>query len=172
MPSHILHVKIPPSGKYMPSHILHVISKIPPSLANTCQVTSYTSKSHPLWQVHASVTSYTSYQNPTLSGKYMQRHILHVISRSHPLWQVHAKSHLTRHIKYPNLSGKYMQLSHHMQPLTTTALQIDDMRPHREKTWKNQLIRSTHRWPKRRSRSMVSYIWRMNHSLRVMVYEA
>ena len=40
-------------------------------------------------------TSYTSYQNPTPSGKHMQSHILHVISKSHPLWQVHAKSHLT-----------------------------------------------------------------------------
>ena len=139
MPSHILHVKIPPSlASTCKCHILHVISKshplwqvhakthltrhikIPPSLASTCQVTSYTSKSHPLWQVHASVTSYTSYQKshpllastckvtsytshqyPTLSGKYMPSHILHVISRSHPLWQVHAKSHLTRHINIP-----------------------------------------------------------------------
>ena len=39
-----------------------------------------------------------AYQNPTPSGKYMQSHILHVISTSHPLWQVHAQSHLTRHI--------------------------------------------------------------------------
>ena len=77
------------------------------------------SKSHPLWQVHAqshltrhikippplastcTVSSYTSYQNPTPSGKHMQSHILHVISKSHPLWQVHAQSHLTRHIKIP-----------------------------------------------------------------------
>ena len=35
------------------------------------------------------------------SSKYMQSHILHVISKSNPLWQVHAKSHLTRHIKVP-----------------------------------------------------------------------
>ena len=149
-----------PSGKYMQSHILHVIYnphplwqvhakshltrhiKIPLPLASTCKVTSYTSyqnpnplwrsgkymqshilhvisKSHSLWQVRAKshltrhikiqpplastckVTSYTSYQNHTLSGKYMQSHILHVISKSHPLWQVHAKSHLTRHIKIP-----------------------------------------------------------------------
>ena len=104
----------------MHSLILHVISK-----------------SHPLWQVHAqshltrhmkippplastcTVSSYTSYQNPTPSGKYMQVHILHVISKSHPsgkymhslilhvkskshpLWQVRAQSHLTRHIKIP-----------------------------------------------------------------------
>ena len=99
-----------PSGKYVQSHILHVISK-----------------SNPLWQVHAKshltrhikitpslastckVTSYTSYQNPIPSGKYMQSHILHVISKSHSLWQVHAKSHLTRHIKFPTPSGKYMQ---------------------------------------------------------------
>ena len=77
------------------------------------------SKSHPLWQVHAqshltrhikippplasicTVSSYTSYQNPTPSGKYMHSLILHVISKSHPLWQVHARSHLTRHIKIP-----------------------------------------------------------------------
>ena len=95
--------------------------KIPLPLASTCKVTSYItrSKSHPLWQVHAqshltrhirippplvstcTVSSYTSYQNPTPSGKYMQGHILHVISKSHPLWQVHAQSHLTRHIKIP-----------------------------------------------------------------------
>ena len=97
------HIKIhTPSGKYMHSLILHVISE-----------------SHPLWQVHAqshltrhikiptplastcTVSSYTSYQNPTPSGKYMHSHILHVISKSHPLWQVHAQSHLTRHIKIP-----------------------------------------------------------------------
>ena len=146
-----------PSGKYMHSLILHVISKshplwqvhaqshltrhikIPPPLASTCTVSSYTSyqnptpsgkhiqshilrftsKSHPLWQIHAqshltrqikippplastcTVSSYTSYQNPTPSGKYMHSLILHVISKSHPLWQVHAKSHLTRHIKIP-----------------------------------------------------------------------
>ena len=86
----------------MHSLILHVISK-----------------SHPLWQVHAqshltrhirippplastcTVSSYTSYQNPIPSGKYMRSLILHVISESHPLWQVHAQSHLTRHIKIP-----------------------------------------------------------------------
>ena len=146
-----------PSGKYMHSLIFHVIStshplwqvhaqshltrnlKIPPPLASTCTVSSYTSyqnptpsgkymhslilhiisKSHPLWQVHAqshltrnlkippplaitsTATFYTSSQNPTPSGKYMQSLILHVISKSHPLWQVHAQSHLTRHIKIP-----------------------------------------------------------------------
>ena len=58
--------------------------KIPPPLAGTC-----------------TVSSYTSYQNPTPSGKYMHSLILHVISESHPLWQVHAKSRLTRHIKIP-----------------------------------------------------------------------
>ena len=104
------HIKIPtPSGKYMHSLILHVISnptlwqahtkshltvhmKIPPPLASTYKVTSY-----------------TSYQNPTPSGKYMRSLILHVISKSHPLWQVHAKSHLTRHIKISPPSGKYMR---------------------------------------------------------------
>ena len=113
--------------------------KIPPLLAGTCTVSSYTSyqnpapsgkymhslilhvksKSHPLWQVHAqshltrhikippplasicTVSSYTSYQNPTPTGKYMHSLILHVISKSHPLWQVHARSLLTRHIKIP-----------------------------------------------------------------------
>ena len=145
------------SGKYMHSLILHVISKshplwqvhaqshlthhikIPPPLASTCTVSSYTSyqnptpygnymhglifhvmsKSHPLWQVHAhshlthhikippplastcTVSSYTSYQNPTPSGNYMHSLIFHVISKSHPLWQVHAQSHLTHHIKIP-----------------------------------------------------------------------
>ena len=144
-----------PSGNYIHSLIFHVISKshplwqlhaqshltnhikIPPRLASTCTVSSYTSyqnpipsgkymhslilqiisKSHPLWQVHAqshlthhikipsplastcTVSSSTSYQNPTPSGKYMHSLILHVISKSHPLWQVHAQSHLTHHIK-------------------------------------------------------------------------
>ena len=153
-----------PSGKYMHSLIFHVISKshplwqvhaqshlthhikIPPPLASTCTVSSYTSyqnptpsgkymhslifhvisKSHPLWQVHAqshlthhikippplastcTVSSYTSYQNPTPSGKYMHNLIFHVISKSHPLWQVHAQSHLPRHIRIPTPSGKYM----------------------------------------------------------------
>ena len=52
-----------------------------------------------------SLASATKPQQPKLStcGKYMHRHILHVISKSHPLWQVHAKSHLTRHIKIPSL---------------------------------------------------------------------
>ena len=157
--SHLtLHDQNPtPSGKHIQSHILRFISKshplwqvhaqshltrqikIPPPLASTCTVSSYTSyqnptpsgkymhslilhvilKSHPLWQVHArshltrhikippplastcTVSSYTSYQNPTPSGKYMHSLILHVISKSHPLWQVHAQSHLTRHIKIP-----------------------------------------------------------------------
>ena len=146
-----------PSGKYMHSLILHIISKshplwqvhaqshlarhikITPPLASTCTVSSYTSyqnptpsgkymhslifhvisKSHPIWQVHAqshlthhikippplastcTVSSYTSYQNPTPSGKYMHSLILHIISKSHPLWQVHAQSHLTHHIKIP-----------------------------------------------------------------------
>ena len=123
----------------MHSLILHVISKshplwqvhaqshltrhikIPPPLASTCTVTSYTSyqnptpsgkymhslilhvisKSHPFWQATCTVSSYTSCQNPTPSGKYMHSLILHVISKSHPLWQVHAQSHLTRHIKIP-----------------------------------------------------------------------
>ena len=103
-----------PSGKYMHSLILHVISK-----------------SQPLWQVHAqshltrhikippplastcTVTSYTSYQNFTPSGKYMRSLILHVISKSHPLWQVHAKSHLTVHMKIlPPLASTYKVTSY------------------------------------------------------------
>ena len=152
------HIKFPPpSGKYMHSLILHIISKshplwqvdaqshltrhikISPPLASTCTVSSYTSyqnptpsgkymhslilqilsKSHPLWQVHAqshlthhikippplastcTVSSDTSYQNPTPSGKYMHSLILHILSKSHPIWQVHAHSHLTHHIKIP-----------------------------------------------------------------------
>ena len=125
----------------MPRHILHVISKIPPSLASTCQVTSHTSyqKSHPLWQVHAKshltrhikippslastcqVTSYTSYQ------------------KSHPLWQVHAKPHLTRHIKYPTLSGKYMP-SHTLHviseiPTSLASTCLWQPPPSRQMTW-------------------------------------
>ena len=122
------------SQSHLPRHI-----KIPPPLASTCTASSSTShqnptlsgkymqslifhvisKSHPLWQVHAqshftrnlkippplastcTVSSSTSYQNPTPSGKYMHSLILHVNSKSHPLWQVHAQSHLPRHIKIP-----------------------------------------------------------------------
>ena len=110
--SHLtLHDQNPtPSGKHMQGHILHVISKY-----------------HPLWQVHAkshltrhvkippplastcTVSSYTSYQNPTPSGKYMHSLILHVISKSHPLWQVQGQPHLTLHDQNPTPSGKYMQ---------------------------------------------------------------
>ena len=129
-------LKIPPV--HAESHLTYHI-KIPPPLASTFTVSSYTSyqnptpsgkymhslilhvnsKSHPLWQVHAqshltcklkippplastcTVSSYTSYQNPTPSGKYMHSLILHVNSKSHPLWQVHAQSHLTRKLKIP-----------------------------------------------------------------------
>ena len=109
-----------PSGKYMHSLILHIISKSHPSGKHMHSlIFHFISKSHPLWQVHAqshltrnlkippplastcTVSSYTSYQNPTPSGKYMHSLILHVISKSHPLWQVHAQSHLTHHIKIP-----------------------------------------------------------------------
>ena len=128
MPSHILHV-ISKSHPLWQVHaastckcrILHVIWEIPPSLASTCQVTSY-----------------TSYQNPTLSGKYMQvshltRHIRIPPSlastcpgtsytsyqKNQPLWQVHAKKHLTRHIRNPTLSGKYMP-SHILHVISKT----------------------------------------------------
>ena len=66
---------------HLPRHI-----KIPPPLASTC-----------------TVSSSTSYQNPTPSGTYMHSLIFHVISKSHPLWQVHAQSHLTRNLKIPPL---------------------------------------------------------------------
>ena len=150
MQRHILHVisKIPPSlastckdtsytsyqnpilsGKYMQRHILHVISKIPPSLASTCKchILHVISKSHPLWQLHASVTSYTSYQNPTLSGKYMQVshltrhikippslasicncHILHVISEIPPSLASTCKDTSYTSYQDPSLSRKYM----------------------------------------------------------------
>ena len=146
------------------SHLTHHI-KIPPPLATTCTVSSYTSYQNPtpLWQVHAqshlthhikippplastcTVSSSTSYQNPTPSGKYMHILILHIISKSHPLWQVHAQSHLTHHIKIPpplattctvssstsyqnpTPSGKYMHslilhiISKSHPPLTSTC---------------------------------------------------
>ena len=88
------------------------------------------SKSHPLWQVHAqshltrnlkippplastcTVSSYTSYQNPTPSGKYMHSLIFHVISKSHPLWQVHAPVSSYTSYQNPTPSGKYMHQSH------------------------------------------------------------
>ena len=71
-------LKIPPLWQvHAQSHLTHHIN-IPPPLASTC-----------------TVSSYTSYQNPTPSGKYMHSLILHVNSKSHPLWQVHAQSHLT-----------------------------------------------------------------------------
>ena len=126
MHSLILHVRSkshPLWQVHAQSHLTRHL-KIPPPLASTCKVSSYTSyqnptpsgkymrslilhvisKSRPLWQLHAQshlVSSYTSYQNPTPSGKYMHSLILHVISKSHPLWQVHAQSHLTHHIKIP-----------------------------------------------------------------------
>ena len=110
-----------PSGKYMHSLILHIISKSHPLLGKYMHslIFHVISKSHPLRKVHAqshltrnlkippplastcTVSSYTSYQNPTPSGKYMHSLILHIISKSHPLWQVHAQSHLPRHIKIP-----------------------------------------------------------------------
>ena len=128
---HVISKSHPLLGKYMHSLIFHVISKshqvhaqshppkIPPPLASTCTVSSYTSYQNPTPSgkyMHVSsynlkippplastctVSSYTSYQNPTPSGKYMHSLILHVISKSHPLWQVHAQSHLTHHIKIP-----------------------------------------------------------------------
>ena len=109
-----------PSGKYMHSLIFQIISKSHPSGKYMHSLILHIiSKSHPLWQVHAqshlthhikippplattfTVSSDTSYQNPTPSGKYMHSLILHVISKSHLLWQVHAQSHLTHHIKIP-----------------------------------------------------------------------
>ena len=91
-----------PSGKYMHSLILHVKSKSRPLRQVRAQshLTRHIKIPPPLASTRT-VSSYTSYQNPTPSGKYMQGHILHVISKSHPLWQVHAQSHLTRQIKIP-----------------------------------------------------------------------
>ena len=109
-----------PSGKYMHSLILHVISKSHPLWQVQAQpYFTRNLKIQPLWQVHAqshlthhikippplastcTVSSYTSYQNPSPSGNYMHSLILHVISKSLPLWELHAQSHLTRHIKIP-----------------------------------------------------------------------
>ena len=78
-------------------------------------------------KVHAKSHLTRHIKIPTPSGKYMQSHILHVISKSHPLWQVHAKSHLRRHIKIPTPSGKYMQshtlhvISKSQPPLASTC---------------------------------------------------
>ena len=167
-----------PSGKYMHSLILHVISeshplwqvhaksrltrhiKIPPPLASTCTVSSYTSYQNPTpsgkyKDSHIShytikippplastctVSSYTSYQNPTPSGKYMHSLTLHVISKSHPLWQVHAQSHLTRHIKIP-------------PPLASTCTV------------------SSYTFTDLGLRSIVYEPWFTSHGLRSMVYE-
>ena len=83
--SHLTHhIKIPPPRQvHAQSHLTRNL-KIPPPLASTC-----------------TVSPYTSYQNPTPSGKYMQSLILHVISKSHPLWQLQAQPHFTRHLKIP-----------------------------------------------------------------------
>ena len=107
-----------PCGKYMHSLILHVISKshplwqvhaqshlarhikIPPPVASTCTVSPYTSYQNPTPSgkyMHSLILHVIP--NPTPSGKYMHSHILHIISQFHPLWQVHAHSHLPRHIK-------------------------------------------------------------------------
>ena len=153
-----------PSGKYMHSLIWHIISK-----------------SHPLWQVHAqshlprhikippplastcTVSSSTSYQNPTPSGKYMHSLILHIISKSHPLWQVHAQSHLTHHIKIPPLWQVWRICS---KTLWKPHVKADDMRPHREKgSCSNPPIR----WSTRPSGCMNYYICFWNHSWRSIV---
>ena len=83
-----------PSGKYMHGLIVHVKSKswqvhaqshltrhikISPPLASTC-----------------TVSSYTSYQNPTPSGKYMHSLILHVMHKT-PSGK-HIQSHILRFI--------------------------------------------------------------------------
>ena len=227
-----------PSGKYMHSLILHVNSKshplwqvhaeshltyhikIPPPLASTFTVSSYTSyqnptpsgkymhslilhvnsKSHPLWQVHAqshltrklkippplastcTVSSYTSYQNPTPSGKYMHSLILHVNSKSHPLWQVHAQSHLTRKLKIPPPLASTCTVSSYIpearcqndklqrricsKTLWKTHVKTDDMRPHREKgSCSNPPIR----WSTRPSGCMNYYICFWNLGLRSIV---
>ena len=161
------------SGKHIQSHILRFVSK-----------------SHPLWQVHAqshltrqikippplastcTVSSYTSYQNPTPSGKYMQGHILHVISKSHPLWQVHAQSHLTRHIKIPPLWQVHAKshLTRHIKippPLESTCTVSSY-------TFTDLGLQSIVYEPCFTShglRIMVYEPWFTSHGLRSMVYE-
>ena len=176
-----------PSGKYMRSLILHVISKSHPLWQVHAQshLTRHI-KSHPLWQVHArshltrhikvppplastcAVSSYTSYQNPTPSGKYMRSLILHVISKSHPLWQVHAQSHLTHHIKIP-------------PPLASTCT-VSSYTSYQNPTPSGKYMRSLilhvyGSWFTKHSlramlRVMVYESWFTSHGLRVMVYEA
>ena len=162
MRSLILHVisNPTPSGKYMQGHILHVISK-----------------SHPLWQVHAqshltrhikippplastcAVSSYTSYQNPTPSGKYTRSLILHIISKSHPLWQVHAQSHLTRHIKIPPPLASTCAVSSYT--FTDLGLRNIVYEPCYESWFTNHGLRA-----------MVYESWFTKHSLRAMVYRS
>ena len=142
------HIKNPtPSGKYMQSHILQFVWKSHPLWQVHAQshltrrikirlILHVISKSHPLWQVHAqshltrhikipppvastcTVSSYTSYQNPTPSGKYMHSLILHVISKSHPLWQVHAQSHLNTSYPNPTPCGTVHAQSHLTRHIT------------------------------------------------------
>ena len=221
-----------PSGKYMRSLILHVISKphplwqvyaqshltrhikIPPPLASTCTVSSYTSyqnptpsgkymhglilhvisKSHPLWQAHAkshltvhikippplastcTVSSYTSYQNPTPSGKYMRSLILQVISKSHPLWQVHARSHLTRHIKIPPPLARHAQchLTRHIKippPLASTC-KVTSYTSYQNPTPVASVCTvSSYTFTDLGLRSIVYEPWFTSHGLRIMVYE-
>ena len=129
MQSHILHVtsKSHPLWQvHAKSHLTRHI-KIQPPLASTCKVTSYTSHQSPTPLASTcKVTSCTSYQTPTSSDKYMQSHILHVISKSHSLWQVHKKSHLTRHIKIPlPLASTCKVTSYTSYQIPTPSGQVD-----------------------------------------------
>ena len=226
------------SGKYMHSLILHIISKshplwqvhaqshltphikIPPPLASTCTVSPYTSyqnptpsgkhmhslalhvisKSHPIWQVHAqshltrqiknpppvastcTVSSYTSYQNSTPSGKYMHSLILHVISKSHPLWQVHAESHLTRNLKIPPPLASTVRTTfgscdvekvHAVAARSTFWSQNVRSTPGPDHFWKLRCRKSARRCGAKHSwRSIVYGSWFTIHSLRAMVYES
>ena len=158
--------------------------KIPPPLAGTCTVSSYTSyqnftpsgkymhslilhvisKSHPLWQVQGQPHLTLHDQNPTPSGKYMQGHILHVISKSHPLWQVHAQSHLTRHIKIPPPLASTCKVTSYTsyQNPTPSGKYMHSLILHVYGSW----------FTKHSLRAMFYESWFTNHVLRVMVYES
>ena len=173
------HIKIPPPLASTCAVSSYTSYQIPPPLASTCKVTSLhvISKSHPLWQVHAqshltrhikippplastcAVSSYTSYQNPTPSGKYTRSLILHIISKSHPLWQVHAQSHLTRHIKIPPPLASTCAVSSYT--FTDLGLRNIVYEPCYESWFTNHGLRA-----------MVYESWFTKHSLRAMVYRS
>ena len=124
------------------SHLTRHI-KIPPPLASTCTVSTYTSNQNPTPSGKLHISSYTSYQNPTPSGKYMHSlilhviskshplwqdmsHILHVISKAHPLWQVHAQSHL---VKSKNALASTCTVSSYTSPPLASDMVISKSHP-------------------------------------------